>query len=254
MNEQLGRLCLALCLLHAAVVAGEPCFDSTTVHYEGEVWIYRENLKVVCKKGEIVPLSCVTALGTIIPLGTVEFQENDVTYSCVLDEAAYEVDADGSGSGEEELLAVGQPRCTTKTVGQEWSEDTFAYRCVDEGVTKIVGCLDDGGRVVGHGQAFVTDVGILKVCRIAKNGQEARVENKGCFIRPENSEDFDLTDTKSLNYRKKYGTWRIGDIEYRCGDQGIYAYKCFIEIKGKPRAIYSGSSWLDSTGMVQFCG
>jgi hypothetical protein len=167
-------------LIFIAVVSSEPCFDSSTAHYEGETWIYNDNLNVVCINGAIIPLNCVTKIGTKIPLGTAEFQEDNIVYSCLLDEAAKDADAEGSGSGEGELLEEKKPDCSVKTVGLEWSDDNgFRYRCAEQGAIKIVGCVAANGETVANGQAFVLDNGVLKICRIGKNGEEARVENKG---------------------------------------------------------------------------
>lgn len=179
MKRHLSSLCIVLCFLNT-IVSGLPCFDSTTVHYENEVWIYRENLKVICQKGEIFPLGCVTALGTMIPLGTSEFQESDVIYSCLLDEGTKDADVEGSGSGEGDALARGQPECSTNTVGLDWSDgNSFAYHCAAGGITQIVGCVAPNGQIVPDRHAFVAEKGMLRICRIAKNGAEARVEYKG---------------------------------------------------------------------------
>uniref|UniRef100_A0A1I7WCN6 DOMON domain-containing protein n=1 Tax=Heterorhabditis bacteriophora TaxID=37862 RepID=A0A1I7WCN6_HETBA len=103
-------------------------------------------------------------------------------------------------------------------------------------------CVDDNGDSLKTGY-FVLGKGLLKFCNIKDQGWKARIEPRGCF---NGTKDDDVEDTRF--HVKKYTVWRQGNVDLRCGDNGIHVYRCYVEEK----PLYVGSAWIDKNGIIIF--
>ncbi|CAJ0563241.1 unnamed protein product, partial [Mesorhabditis spiculigera] len=228
------------CLLMLLSITGIPrirgqllsgCLDGETQHYDGERWIHSGNFLVVCSEGKIKVLKCMTDAGTVLEVGTEGLVEDGVTYSCV-DEPDEPMHDEGSGLDPE--LGV---HCQDEN---DMVVDHFWICCVGK---KLKGCADDRGNTQKAGH-FVVGQGLLKYCNIHPSGLRGRIEPKGCF----NGTEYDDPDDEQF-HAKKYAIWRQGDVDLRCGDQGIVVYRCYVDGK----QLYFGAAWMDSHGAFHIC-
>ncbi|GMT18679.1 hypothetical protein PFISCL1PPCAC_9976, partial [Pristionchus fissidentatus] len=232
-------------LTHACLASAAPaklgCDDHGVWHADGERWLRGHYFLVVCIDGIIQMQHCVTDVGSIIPLGTKLFVENEIEYTC-LDEATdkkseknyKEHDVEGSG----ELGSMCEDT-------NDLAINSFMICCISR---RIKGCVDYYGDWVKQGH-FVTENRSLKLCTIQPGGLKGRIENRGCF---NGSRDDDVEEA-SLHI-DKYTVWREGDIDLRCGENGIVPYRCYVkEKKGKEKQYYVGSAWIDKNGDFNIC-
>ncbi|CAJ0950056.1 unnamed protein product, partial [Mesorhabditis belari] len=226
-------LLLFICIfpfIKTALLTG--CLVGEIQHDDGDRWIHNGNFLVVCKEGQIKVLKCITDGGTVIDVGTEEFIEDGVTYSC-LDEPEGEIEE--SGSGENPMEGV---ECKDEN---DLIVENFLVCCIGK---KLKGCVDDRGNTLKGGH-FTLGKGILKYCNIHQNGIRGRIENKGCF----NGTEADDPEDKQFHV-KKYAIWRQGDVDLRCGDEGISVYRCYVDGK----QIYFGSGWVEKeTQRIHVC-
>ncbi|VDN08051.1 unnamed protein product [Thelazia callipaeda] len=205
------------------------CIDEGSHYPENFIWIQDEHFNVTCKKGKIEVLNCVSDRGTVIPLMTQSFWENDIEYSCMDDEVKGE-----EGSGEED-----NSNCGSR---QDYHQNHFVISCI---TNKFTACVDKNGDTLKEG-LFLLENGQLRNCYIYSNGKRARIESKGCF---NGTDDDDIMD-ESLHI-KKYAIWREGNYDLRCGDVGIHVYRCHL---AKNQKVHAGTAWIEANGTVSVCG
>ncbi|VDP19592.1 unnamed protein product [Onchocerca flexuosa] len=218
---------LLIDLLNYFLPISSQCIEQGSHYPENFVWIQDDHFNVTCRKGKIEVLNCVSDRGTLIPLMTPSFWENDIEYSCMDDEIK-------EGSGEEVFQ---------KCFGQdEYYHNHFVISCI---TNKFIACLDKNGDTLKEG-LFLLENRQLKNCYIYKSGKRARIENKGCF----NGTDYDDITDESLHI-KKYAIWTEGNYDMRCGDAGVHIYRCHL---GDNKKIHAGTAWIDATGAIHVCG
>ncbi|PAV72163.1 hypothetical protein WR25_00013 [Diploscapter pachys] len=120
-------------------------------------------------------------------------------------------------------------------------KDRFVICCISR---RFKGCIDDNGDLLKDG--FFTIGTALKYCNIRRGGMSGRIEPRGCF----NGTRTDDPSDETLHV-KKYTTWRQGDKELRCGDNGIHVLKCYLKDETSPVA--EGTGWIDEKGIVHVC-
>ncbi|KAL3985616.1 hypothetical protein ACH3XW_39340 [Acanthocheilonema viteae] len=220
---------LLIDLLNYFLPVNSECIDQGSHYPENFVWIQDDHFNVTCKKGKIEVLNCVSDRGTLIPLMTPSFWENDIEYSCMDDEIKSE-----EGSGEEDIR-----KCNGQ---EEYYHNHFVISCI---TNKFIACLDKNGDTLKEG-LFLLENKQLKNCHIYNSGKRARIENKGCF----NGTEYDDISDESLHI-KKYAIWSEGNYDMRCGDLGIHIYRCYL---GNDKKIHAGTAWIDGTGTIHVCG
>uniref|UniRef100_A0A914ECC3 Uncharacterized protein n=1 Tax=Acrobeloides nanus TaxID=290746 RepID=A0A914ECC3_9BILA len=209
-----------------------------TMSKHADIWIYNSYFNVTCAHGQVQVLNCITDKGTQITIGTDEFWEDGMRYSCRNQSTMPEKDPEPEGSGFEnthfaEECDRGEP---------VYVREHFMISCEKH---EVIGCIDAYGDVVKIGY-FVAERNRLKYCYVYPNGRKARIENKGCF---NGSRDDDPED-KSLHITK-YKIWQQGNFDLRCGDDGISIYKCYIGTTNK--TVHTGTAWFDEHDVLNVC-
>ncbi|CAI5446640.1 unnamed protein product [Caenorhabditis angaria] len=204
----------------------QQCDDNGEMHSNGDKWIRNNHFLVTCRGGKIQTLKCVTDSGHLIDVGSKTHTENGYEYSC---------------NQEEQQKEINVNSCSTfADFSDDIFKDRFAICCISR---RFKGCVDINGDIIKHGYFLIGNQS-LKFCKIAKNQLSARIEPKGCF---NGSIHDDINDEKL--HIKKYVTWKNGEFEWRCGDDGIHVQKCFVDGK----VYWAGSSWIENNGNVKTC-
>ncbi|CAI4223407.1 unnamed protein product [Auanema sp. JU1783] len=222
-----------LILFILASLSSCECTDGEKKFPDGKTWTRNDNFQVVCENGKIKILNCLTDLGHVLEVGTKSYIENGVEYSCL------DTDAEVEGSGEVAPVNVGV--CSDFS---DFSDDIYVGDLVICCISRrFKGCRTKGGDVIKSGH-FVVGNNMLKFCNIQQQGWKARVEPKGCFNGTVNDSVED-----SRFHVKKYTVWRKGDVDMRCGDDGISVYRCYEDDK----FVYTGTAWIAKDGIVHEC-
>ncbi|CAL2037636.1 unnamed protein product [Caenorhabditis brenneri] len=220
------RLLIILTLSSAVLCE---CDDNGVIYANGDKWIRNNHFLVTCRNGKIQTLKCVTDSGHLLDVGSKTYVEQGYEYTCA----------------HEQAETLNTNTCPTfADFSDDIFKDRFAICCISR---RFKGCVDVNGDIVKDG-FFIIGNRSLKYCRIQPNQLMARIEPKGCFNGTTNDDIHD----ESLHI-KKYAVWREGDIEYRCGDDGVHIQRCFPkELKNK--AIWAGTAWIQDDGQVKTCG
>ncbi|KAL7071063.1 hypothetical protein ACQ4LE_009805 [Meloidogyne hapla] len=200
----------------------------------GENWLHQNFFNVTCVNGKIKVVNCVSVSGTQIPLGTFNYFEDGVYYSCRMN---FNEDL------EEANNTLPVPECDFLPANgrSEFVRGLFVASCIND---EIIGCIDIYGDLVRSGQLFVYTQGQLRRCIIYGRGRWAKTERLGCF----NGSRED--DPENKLYHVPLGRkWINGNFELRCTDNGIIIYKCLVD----GQRIHEGTAWIDKDGVLNVC-
>uniref|UniRef100_A0A914I5Z6 Uncharacterized protein n=1 Tax=Globodera rostochiensis TaxID=31243 RepID=A0A914I5Z6_GLORO len=212
----------------------------------GRYWTHRGQFNVTCLNGRIKVLNCVTEQGVQLALGTKQFLEDGVRYSCQLN-----MDREQREKVQQQRNATADhfvPECDQQlnngghaNTRGEFVRDGFVVDCASN---NILGCMDVNGDLVKSGHFYVLSSWRLRKCEVYGRGRWAKSERKGCF----NGTHWDDPDDGTLHVPVGR-IWPTGPFELRCGDDGLHVYKCIVD----GRRIHTGTAWIDGDNVLNVC-
>uniref|UniRef100_A0A7E4VEI3 Secreted protein n=1 Tax=Panagrellus redivivus TaxID=6233 RepID=A0A7E4VEI3_PANRE len=242
----MSRLLIPITLSYLIHLVYSQCQIGDHTFNNGEHWMQDKYFNVTCRRGQISVLNCITDKGTYLPVGSLPYIEDGITYNCepapdpdgYAEYDPYYASDPFEGAGLEQVpLDCADGRATDRYAG-------FVLCCV---TNRIIGCVDAENRTVRADELFLAKNMALKLCKIMNHGKKGRIENKGCF---NGTSDVPLTD-KTFHV-PKYTIWTTENrAQLRCGDDGIRVYKCPLTNNG---LIHTGSAWLDEDNNLNVCG
>ncbi|KAL3118668.1 hypothetical protein niasHT_006496 [Heterodera trifolii] len=148
----------------------------------GQYWTHRGQFNVTCLRGKIKVLNCVTERGVRLALGTKEFLEDGVRYSCQLNVAMDRarqretlLRQNTSIAAEHPVHDCDQQRQQNGAAGAganarggEFVRDGFVVDCASGG---ILGCLDISGDLVKSDHFYVLSAWRLRRCEVYARGR-----------------------------------------------------------------------------------
>ncbi|CAD5231808.1 unnamed protein product [Bursaphelenchus xylophilus] len=211
------------------------CNVNGKIYEEGVFWLHQYYFNVTCYQTKIRVINCLTDLGTVIPLGTLNFEENGFNYTC----------KNRSANGHAPNLFSPLEQIAEAEECQQgqayYTRERFVMSCESN---QIIGCSDAFGDLVKEG-FFVGDRMSLWYCYVYKNKRRAKVERRGCF---NGSETDDPSDERY--HMKKGQLWKQPTTTLRCEDNGLQVYKCHPSPKESPHV---GTAWFDKDNVLNFC-
>jgi hypothetical protein len=177
-QQQMCSMLISIILFVQLIYILSYCIDNDqqTMHEIGDIWIMQTNFNVTCtSNNSIKVINCITDFGQQISLGTINYRENGIDYSCT----PSSVEIDGSGDDLLPTTMYTSDQCDNDNIGRISIIDRFQVECTSMATHRIIACVDDGQRIIEHDQLFVESNGQLKMCRVLSDGRRARIENKG---------------------------------------------------------------------------
>uniref|UniRef100_A0A914YI72 Abnormal cell migration protein 18-like fibronectin type I domain-containing protein n=1 Tax=Panagrolaimus superbus TaxID=310955 RepID=A0A914YI72_9BILA len=165
---QINRTFLRNGIRHKCLISGETvtyeqrstCFENG-IHYDIGDSFRNGSFKIICKENGPVIEGCyiqnresdIVLLGESIIIGKQKHSCEVMPYGKI----RYTINALGCRKGEE-----------IYSEGQIWTDKHIRYQCVESGVTRVLGCIDEGGLFIELGRDLLMQ-GIVHRCYKVNN-------------------------------------------------------------------------------------